>query len=336
MLSLRLTSADPSLGYNLKPFGPIRLRSEPYGYFQSFFTDIETSAGPVVQDKARVEQRLAAKGASLFEQLVPEDLRGILWKLRTRITSVQVQSEEPWIPWELCKLFGKSAEGDEIEEGPFFCEAFQLTRWIPGLAQVPQLRMKKLALVVPDDSGLPFAASERDYVLSLQDGRARRGADPRDLPRRSGGPGLGPYDAWHFSGHGSFRNEPQPERSAMILQGGDRLTPEDLSGRVANLGKPHPLVFLNACQIGQSGMGLTGMGGWASRFLKAGAGGFLGAYWSIYDEPALSFAKAFYDRLFAGDPVGKAAHEARLAIKGTGDPTWLAYTVFADPMASVG
>ena len=83
-------------------------------------------------------------------------------------------------------------------------------------------------------------------------------------------------------------------------------------------------------------MGLTGMGGWASRFLKAGAGGFLGAYWSIYDEPALNFAKAFYDRLFAGDPVGKAAREARLAIKGTGDPTWLAYTVFADPMASVG
>ena len=40
----------------------------------------------------------------------------------------------------------------------------------------------------------------------------------------------GLYDAWHFSGHGSYRNEPQPERSAMILQGGDQLTPEDLSG----------------------------------------------------------------------------------------------------------
>ena len=82
VLSLRLTSANPSLGFNLKPFGPIRLRLEPYGYFQGFFKDIESLPIQSVQDKAKVEQRLAAKGASLFEQLVPEDLRGILWKLR--------------------------------------------------------------------------------------------------------------------------------------------------------------------------------------------------------------------------------------------------------------
>ena len=61
----------------------------------------------------------------------------------------------------------------------------------------------------------------------------------------------------------------------MILQGGDRLKPENLSGRTANLGRPHPLVFLTACQIGQSGIAFTGMGGWAIRFLKAGAAGFL-------------------------------------------------------------
>jgi hypothetical protein len=335
VLNLRLTSADPSLGYNLKLFGPIKLQSEPYAYFQTFFGDIEKLPVQSVQDKAKVEQRLAAKGANLFEQLVPEELRGILWKLRTRITSVQVQSEEPWIPWELCKLYGKSAEGDEIEDGPFFCEAFQLTRWIPGVAQIPQLRMKKLAVVVPDDSQLRFAPLERDYVLSLKvDGRDVEPIPATFLDVQSA-LASGLYDGWHFSGHGSFRNEPQPDRSAMILQGGDRLTPEDLSGRVANLGRPHPLVFLNACQIGQAGMGLTGMGGWASRFLKSGAGAFLGAYWSIYDEPALNFAKTFYERLLAGDPIGKAAQSSRLAVRGSGDPTWLAYTVFADPLCTV-
>ena len=67
-------------------------------------------------------------------------------------------------------------------------------------------------------------------------------------------------------------------------------------------------------------MGLTGMGGWASRFLKAGAGGFLGAYWSIHDEPALDFAKAFYTRLFAGDPVGKAARRSPPGRQGRGRP----------------
>jgi CHAT domain-containing protein len=247
---------------------------------------------------------------------------------------VQVQSEEPWIPWELCKLVN-SSPGGGVDEGPFLCEAFQLTRWIPGLPQFPQLHMTRLALVVPDDSGLAFAAAERDYVLSLANAGRQVERIPATFLDVQAALAAGIYDSWHFSGHGAFRNEAMPDRSAMILQGGDRLTPESLSGRAANLGKAHPLVFLNACQIGQSGMSLTGMGGWAIRFLKAGAGGFLGAYWSVYDEPALNFAKSFYARLMAGDAVGKAAHEARLASRASGDPTWLAYTVFADPLGTV-
>ena len=146
----------------------------------------------------------------------------------------------------------------------------------------------------------------------------------------------GAYDGWHFSGHGSYRDEPNPERSALILEGGDRLTPEDLGGRVANLGKARPLVFLNACQVGQSQMTLTGIGGWASRFLRAGAGGFIGAYWSVYDQPAFDFARAFYGHLLAGVPIGRAAREARQAARASGDPTWLAYTVFADALATAG
>ena len=151
--ALRLTSADPSLGYNLKPFGPIRLRSEPYGYFQSFFKDIETLP---IQSVARQGQGRAAAGGQGGEPVRAARAGGPAGASSgssvARITSVQVQSEEPWIPWELCKLVGKSADSDEIEDGPFLCEAFQLTRWIPGLAQIPQLGMKKLALVVPNDS----------------------------------------------------------------------------------------------------------------------------------------------------------------------------------------
>ncbi len=334
LLSLRLTSANPALGYNLKLFGPTRLRSDPFAYFQSLFADIERLPVQSATDKARAEIRLANMGASLFRDLMPDELKNILWTLRDSITSVQVQSEEPWIPWELCKLVSSSAAGG-VEEGPFLCEAFQLTRWIPGLSQYPRLSMNNLALVVPDDSGLAFAAAERDYMLSLAAAARQVTRIPATFLDVEAALALGAYDAWHFSGHGAFRNEALPDRSALILQGGDRLTPEDLSGRAANVGRPHPLVFLNACQVGQSGMSLTGMGGWAIRFLNAGAGGFLGAYWSVYDEPALNFAKAFYARLLAGDPVGKAAHEARLGIRASGDPTWLAYTVFADPLATV-
>ncbi len=334
VLTLRLTSTDPALGYNLKPYGPIRLRSDPYTYFQDFFRDIERLPIRTPADKAKAELRLAAKGASLFDALVPEDLRRALWGLRGRITSVQVQSEEPWIPWELCKLVGD--DGGMVEEGPFLCEAFELTRWLPGLPQVPRMGLKNLALVVPTDSGLAYAASETEFLLSLAKGDRRVERIPATFLDVHAALASGAYDGWHFSGHGSYRDEPNPERSALILEGGDRLTPEDLGGRVGNLGKARPLFFLNACQVGQSQMTLTGIGGWASRFLRAGAGGFIGAYWSVYDSPAFEFARAFYGHLLAGVPVGRAAREARLAARASGDPTWLAYTVFADPMATAG
>jgi hypothetical protein len=333
LLTLRLSTTDPALGYNLKPYGPIRLRSDPYTYFQDFFRDVERLPTQTPAEKAKAELRLAAKGASLFESLVPEDLRRALWAIRGRITSVQVQSEEPWIPWELCKLLGD--DGGEVEEGPFFCEAFELTRWLPGLPQVPRLGLKNIALVVPADSGLAYAAPEREFMLSLAAADRRVERIPATFLDVHAALASGTYDAWHFSGHGSYRDEPNPEKSALILEGGDRITPEDLGGRVANLGKARPLVFLNACQVGQSQMALTGIGGWASRFLRAGAGGFLGAYWSVYDQPAFDFARALYERLLAGVPIGRAAREARLAVRGSGDPTWLAYTVFADTHAKV-
>src|SRR5262249_11559304 len=61
--------------------------------------------------------------------------------------------------------------------------------------------------------------------------------------------------------------------------------------------------------------------GWAKQFLLAGAGAFVGAYWSVYDEAAYNFARELYNRLLAGKPIAQAAREARLAIKSTGDPT---------------
>jgi len=119
------------------------------------------------------------------------------------------------------------------------------------------------------------------------------------------------------------------------LEGNKTFSPYNIAGVVKNLGKARPLVFLNACQIGRSGMSLTDIGGWAKQFLLAGAGAFVGAYWSVYDEPAYNFARELYNRLLAGEPIAQAAREARLAIKSTGDPTWLAYTIFADPFATV-
>ena len=331
-LTFRLTAADAGLGFNLKPFGPVTLRTDPFQHFQEFFKDIESWPVGSPQDKAKVEQRLAAKGSTLFEKLLPTDLQVLLWQLRDRIKVVQVQSEEPWIPWELCKLQGR--EDGRVIEGPYLCEAFAMTRWLPGIGFKPNLSLKNMALVLPRDSELPMATSEGEYVNSLA-GRDRKvDRVPATYLDVRAALAKGKYDGWHFTGHGGFR-APDPNRSAMLLENREELTPEDLGGVVSNLGLVRPLVFLNACQIGRSALSLTDIGGWAAQFLRAGAAAFVGAYWSVYDKAAHDFARAFYGHLLAGLPIGQAAQEARAAIKPLGDPTWLAYTVFADPFATV-
>ena len=82
-------------------------------------------------------------------------------------------------------------------------------------------------------------------------------------------------------------------------------------------------------------MSLSDSGGWARQYLHAGVGAFIGAYWSIYDQPAYDFARELYRRLLGGIPIGRAVQEARTAIEPASDLTWLAYTVFADPLAMV-
>lgn len=327
-----LTANDPALELNLHTYGPFTLELDPAKFFQEFFDEIEELPLKTKSQRDVADRRLAAKGAYLSQTLLPQDLRDKLWSVRDRITSIIVQSEEPWIPWELCKLTGR--DGDRVVEGPFLCEAYTITRWLPGVGFKRPLTLRNLALVVPSDSGLPLSGAEKAYVSSLA-GRHRKVTEvPATFAELQDAFASGVYDGWHFTGHGAARDE-NPDRSPIILSEGESFTPESLSGSAANVGLPHPLVFINACQVGRAGMALTGIGGWANRFIEAGAGAFIGAYWSVFDEPAFAFATEVYTRLLAGVPVGRAVRDARLAIRRSGDPTWLAYTVFADPLATV-
>jgi hypothetical protein len=79
------------------------------------------------------------------------------------------------------------------------------------------------------------------------------------------------------------------------------------------------------------------MEGWAERLIGAGAGLFVSAIWSADDAAAQAFARAFYAALEDGAMIGAAAIAGRLAARDAapGDPTWLAYSVYAHPNARV-
>jgi hypothetical protein len=324
-----LAAKDPAQNLSYTSYGPVILKMDPVQYIQDFFKDIEKRSIDTPEDRTTAIRHLAAKGASLFRTVIPNELQEVLWSLRDRIKYVQVLSQEPWIPWELCRLLGK--ENGRVVEGPFLCEQFAMTRWLLGCPRRLSLALSNVALVVPKDSGLPAASAEKKYMLSLAGNGRKIELIPATHAKVTKALADGNYDGWHFTGHGRFQDT-DPNLSSILLENEDDLNPEDLSGEPENLGLKKPLIFLNACQVGQSGMSLTGIGGWASKFLSCGAAAFIGAYWSVYDKDAQIFAETFYDQLLTGTTIAESVQKARAK---AGYLTGLAYTVFADPFAKI-
>ena len=331
-LSFKITAQNPALKLYLAPFGPVELKLDPRKYVQEFFDDIESL--PSDTKLADILDKLEKKGMQLFEDLIPAELKKIIWSVRKDMKTLKIDSDEPWIPWEICRLTGE--ENGKFEEGLFFCEAFEITRWIPGHgAPRTEISLNKIAIVVPEDSRLEYAKKEKDDLINMVKNNFTITTVPAKYYDLKEAFSDGNFSAWHFSGHGSFIDTANPEKSKIILEAGETIDPQIINGRVKNLGQSSPLIFFNACQIGKGAMGLTGINSWASKFLDAGASSFIGAYWSISDSLAYDFAIKFYQELLQGNNIGKAVKEARMSIKKPGDPTWLAYTVFADPFATL-
>jgi len=319
------TAADLSLQLNHKSIS-FSMQQDPRTFFDAFYADIEAilASGATARQKL---QRLGTKGTYLFEQLLSQEARATLWTVRTRIRSVHIQSQEPWVPWELLKPSGDDGTGTVVEAG-FLGEDYEVTRWVPGLGYRHDLTMTNVGVVIPPDSGLPASIPEKYQMLALATPKRQvTPIEPEEVTVRRA-LAAGTFDVIHFTGHG-VAGAANADRAEIRLEAGSRLRPEDLSGVVANLGKRKPIVFLNACEIGRAGMGLTRPGGWPRWFLAAGAGAFIGPFWKVADASAATFAASFYERLIGGASVGAAARAARLAIQAASDPSWLAYSVYA-------
>ncbi len=323
--TLEIHAADAALGINHRSFGPVELKREPAKYIKDLFEEVEN-----LPPERRSEQALEDIGATLFEKLVPQALGELLWSLRGKAATLLIQSDEPWIPWELLRLSGQRADGT-VTAGQFLCEAFAVCRWLRGRDQHPWLPLRRLAIVAPQDSALKCVGEELDALHGLLGAghRAERIAAQLEPVREA--LTAGNHDGWHFSGHGVAADD--PDQGEILLEGTTSLRPRILDGDARNLGRRRPLVFLNACHSGRGGMSLTGCGGWAEQFVKAGAGAFIGTWWAIADDKAPLFASTFYAAFLAGTPIAEAFRQARLAIRTPGDPSWLAYTLFAHPLA---
>jgi CHAT domain len=135
------------------------------------------------------------------------------------------------------------------------------------------------------------------------------------------------FDVIHFAGHGVF-DEQSPARSGWVF-GKDYI----VSAREIFRARRVPrLVFANACfsAVVTPGQALTAaemnrqLAGLAEAFFERGIMNYIGTGWPVDDLPAVTFAKAFYERVLRGEPLGDALSTARQQIQDQG-PTWGAY-----------
>lgn len=280
----------------------------------------ELARGTRYSDRA-VQTILGNQGADLHARLP----RAVQTRLAQSAGAAErlsiVLSDNDPVPWELVYL-------SDVAEPGFLSDRFLVTRWPYGAAPPIELGAGERCYVLPPDP--PRAASSEIAQVESHVGSGRRLHTVDEVLHELAAHRAG---LMHFAAH----NVPQfgrPASSSIML---DQPFTQALVGRTLEgaLAGCRPLVFVNACSSNTPTPTLadTGAEGWATRFLLVGAGAFVGTLWEIRDAAAARFADAFYAGVVAAKPLGTAFRDARAAIRSQGDPTWLAYTLYAHPSA---
>ncbi|KSB89103.1 hypothetical protein AS593_04200 [Caulobacter vibrioides] len=322
-------------------------RIDKTSYIRDLYKRLENSWTDSSGDFEPLMMLIRAEGAELF-RLLPRDLQRLIWNRRDQIGSLQVFAQEPSIPWEVAWILDPDSRSMPLAGGKFLAE-LGLTRWITNVGVAParlRLREDRALYCIPDylDPNLSLP-SQPDEVAMVSEVLGARPVAPHIEPVLSalGRTSGQDFDILHFACHGSA----DPDRiwnSGLLLEGfqrGGRVAREELSlaavRSYANLASDgvKPIIFLNACQTGVGGYGLSGAGGLAQAFVRQGAGLFVGTLWSVADHTALVFSRTFYEQLKAGKAVVHATRAAREAAKAHGESTWLAYSVYGHPYARV-
>ena len=269
---------------------------------------------------AAMQAILRGQGAALWKLLPPEVQKKLVGSIGVANRLSIVLTENDPVPWELVYAGGGSRSG-------FLSDLFLVTRWQYGASAPLEVGRGERCYVLPPD-GLTAAAAEIATVQKhVGEGiEISRVDDVLEQMNRHA------FGLMHFAAH-NVPNFARPLASSIQL---DQAFVQSMVAGYTNgpLTDCAPLVFINACSSATPTLTWASAEGWATRFLDAGAGCFVGTLWEIRDGSAATFADEFYRELGKRSPIGTAFGVARAAIKAENDPTWLAYTLYANPFAS--
>jgi hypothetical protein len=319
-------------------------------YVTEIFKEIESAWLATSRTYDQFLLRLKSNGIRMANELLPDKVRDALWRHRDAIRAIQVISEEPFIPWELIYITDPKAG----PEGRGFLSEWGLVRWLhntnwPGRRLA--LNKDRVFYVIPSylDPSLQLtgAAEERNMLTKLFISPRPVKADSLEVSKFLQADANG-CDVLHFACHGEAVQR-AVMRADLLMTGAkvdgsfisDSLSADVVKthARFAAQG-PKPIIFINACQTGRGGAGLSaGVAGFVDAFLRpyseSGAGALIGALWSVDDRLAFTFGWEFYGARLNGRTLVDAARQARVACQGPKELTWLAYTVYGYPFARV-
>jgi len=276
---------------------------------------------------AQARDYLVNEGARLWSQLVPAQLRQQFWDRQDRIRQLTIVADKDAVPWELLYPL------DPGHDAGFLVDQFPVTRAIFRWRPARMLNLWPTRFVLPEGS-LPGAEDEIDAMRQLLDpgqppGQVISALTPLQELITNGNFGL-----LHFACHNTYN----PRDGSSITLDNVQFTPTLMTTAAINRVLAHaaPTVFMNACRSAGLNVAYNRLDGWANKFLEAGAAAFIGSMWAVSDGVAREFAQEFYIQLQAGFSLGEAVMRARQATASQrDDPTWLAYTVYGHPRATI-
>ena len=238
---------------------------------------------------------LVNEGVSLWQELLPEQLRSQFWERQRRITQLTILTNQDVVPWEL--LYPK----DRRHDAGFLVEQFPVTRAIYGRARQRRLRLHPARFVVPPGSPAD-AQAEAQALAELLGTRLTTVSELMPLLELIG---KGRFGLLHFACHNRFDPD---DGSSIRLDSPFTPTFLAIAASDQTLASAAPVVFINACRSVGQVPSYNKLDGWAEKFLRAGAAAFIGSLWEVSDGTAREFAQELYRRLLAGEPLGSGGH----------------------------
>jgi hypothetical protein len=286
---------------------------------------------------------LAEVGNYTFKRVFSHhDARAAIQELLALSTcvSIQVASEDFFLPWE---LFYPVSLDEPLRCEHFWGMNYIISRVIvqdtrPGAFVspiIPVAPRPKLGLLTY--CGLPSVVEKEIPFFEKLDGDGKialfrlRALDPEKKREE-----VGEFKAFlgrtlnlaHFACHAFYEGE-SPSLSRILLSDEFPITLMDMEvySIVVN---GHPLVVLNACEMGNLNPLYTA--NFAAAFLKYGALGVVATECAVPDAFAADFAQQLYTHLLAGEPLGESLLAARrYFLEEYHNPTGLLYSMYAPP-----